>query len=1051
MVTGKKFLLRVITVLLAVCICISAVACKNNEEENKVNACNISVVTEGGMALPNISVYVYADQTKQELVWFGSTDQAGTVKFEGAPQEGYVIALGDVPRGYTVNETYAVTGGETKVTLSTYIDSDVDIKSHSFKKGDIMVDFSVTAVDGTVYKLSDILKEKKPVVLNFWYTNCEPCKAEFPSLQEAYAEYANDIVLLALNPVDGTPTALSDFVNQFGLTMPVAGCDSAWESIMYISAYPTTVVIDQYGMVSFTHTGSIPEAETFKKIFAYYAAEDYKQKVISDIDEILNADSTEEAGNLEFGGVTEFEVEVEAGKTVYCDVYKVSGMRLELQSATASITYNDVTYQPENGTISFMVSSPNTFTPVVLGITNNGSQKETYQVKFNYLKGTSGDPYTMELGEFTADVAAGNEQGVYYVYTAIESGTITVDCLEATANVNYEYVLYNLNTYEYFNLSNDGVDGAVSCYMNAGDQVQFSIATLPDAENVYPAGTFKMKATFAAGVGEAPNADPENTPITYTAKVTDDANKPMKNVSVTFIVEDSNMILTTDENGLVTMDLVPGTYEVKVTLPNGYTAEKSSYSVSPTATSVTIKLKKTVVVNATYTVKVVDSNNKALSNVLVSVGTASGKTNSSGVVTFTLPKSTYSAVIQVPSGYTSDKISFPFANGSTSLTITLKKGSSSDTTSTKKYSVTVVDAATGKAQTGVTVQFLKKGTAVSMAEVNSSGVATANLAAGDYTVSLSFSNGTYYYDKSAVTLTSSKTSTKVAVTTNKVSGNPEALYVGDAYPLTTGVTYVELPTSDVTYFMFTPTQQGVYKFETTSAAAVLSYWGSNTNFIFDLTSSTDYANNVFTLNIKETNLGANYIIGITGNTGTIVKITKTSDAQLDVEDLPWDVYEATHKPKPYTLPAGTVLKEFDLTATTASVKLVYNATDGFYHLNSSNGPLVYVNFTGSKYIQLASMLAWNTSAGGAPLRKIFYDKNGNFVKKEDYTDCVNAYRNCIDPNKGVYPLTKDLAYALQQHGEYTGWWNKTSPNYLFGSVSKLNPEIAWLFMCCYAG
>ena len=97
------------------------------------------------------------------------------------------------------------------------------------------------------------------------------------------------------------------------------------------------------------------------------------------------------------------------------------------------------------------------------------------------------------------------------------------------------------------------------------------------------------------------------------------------------------------------------------------------------------------------------------------------------------------------------------------------------------------------------------------------------------------------------------------------------------------------------------------------------------------------------------------------------------------------------------------------------------------------------------------MLAWNTSAGGAPLRKIFYDKNGNFVKKEDYTDCVNAYRNCIDPNKGVYPLTKDLAYALQQHGEYTGWWNKTSPNYLFGSVSKLNPEIAWLFMCCYAG
>ena len=563
-----------------------------------------------------------------------------------------------------------------------------------------------------------------------------------------------------------------------------------------------------------------------------------------------------------------------------------------------------------------------------------------------------------------------------------------------------------------------------------------------------------MNVSFAAGVGEGPSSKPTEETISYTAKVTDDANNPMQNVSVTFIVGDSNMILTTDENGLVTMDLVPGTYEVKVTLPSGYTTEKSSYSVSATATSVTIKLKKTVIVNATYTVKVVDSNNKALSNVLVSVGTASGKTNSSGVVTFTLPKSTYSAVIQVPSGYTSDKISFPFENGSTSLTIKLKTGSGSDSTTTKKYTVTVVDAATGKAKTGVTVQFLKKGTAVAMSEVNSSGVATANLAAGDYTVSLAFSNGTYYYDKSAVTLSSSKTSTKVAVTTNKVSGTPEALYVGDAYLLETGVTYVDLVPSaeyDVTFFMFYPTQQGVYKFETTSATAVLSYWGANANFIFDCTASTDYANNAFTLNVKESQLGAGHIIGIQGTQGTIVKITRTGDAALDVTDLPWTAYEATHTPKPYTLPTGTTLKQFDLTATTASVKLVYNTTDGFYHLNTANGPLVYVNFTKSSYVQLASMLGWNTSAGGAPLRKIFYDNNGNFVKKEDYTDCVNAYATCIDPTSGVYPLTKDLAYALQQHGDYTGWWNKTSPNYLFGSVSKLNPEIAWLFMCCYAG
>lgn len=1056
MANGKKTLFRLVAFFLMVCICATAVACNDDTEvENPVNACNISVVTEGGMALSNVSVYVYEDQSQQELVWFAKTDAEGKVKFEGAPKEGYVAVLGDVPTGYTVKDNYPIAGENTQITLSTYIDSDVDIKSYTFKEGDIMVDFSVTATDGTKYTLSELLKEKKAVVLNFWYANCQPCKAEFPYLQAAYETYAEDIALLALNPVDKDTATISAFASELGLTMPVAQCDIAWEQIMQILAYPTTVVIDRYGMVSLMHGGSVPSTETFESIFAYYTSADYKQQVVGSIDDILNAgDSTGTTGNLEFGGVTEFEVTVEPGETVSCDVYKISNMELKIESQNVSVTYNEETYTPKDGVVSFMVTSPNTFTPFVLGITNTGSKTETYKVTFHSLEGSAGNPYTMSMGAFTVDLAAGNETGAYYTYIATESGTVTVTMLNATEGVEYEYVLYNLTTYTYYTLQNDGVtdkDGnkAVSCYMNAGDELQFSIATLPDASKEYPAATFELNAFFAAGVGEGPSTGTENTAITYTAKVTDDANKPMANVTVTFVVNDSNMILTTDSTGVVTMDLVPGTYEVKVTLPNGYTTEKSNYTVSQNATSVTIKLKKIVVVTATYTVKVVDNSNKPISNVLVSVGSSSGRTNASGVVSFTLTKGTYSAVVAVPSGYTSDKISFPFASGSTSLTVTLKKGTSSSTTTTKAYSVTVVDATSGSAKTGVTVQFLKNGTAVGVAEVNSKGVATANLAAGNYTVSLSFASGTYFYDKSALALSSNTTSIKVAVTNKTISGNPEALYVGDAYPVSTGATYVDLPSSDVNYFVFVPKTQGTYKFETTNAAAVLSYWGSNTSFIFNQTSSTDYVNNVFTLNIKETNLGGTYILGITGKDGTIIKITRTGDSVLDVTDLPWDVYQATHKPKKYTLPVGTKLTNVDVTAATSKVKIVYNESDGYYHLNSANGPLLYVNFTSAPYVQLASMLAWNTASGGSPLRKIFYDANGKLIKKEDYTECINAYQTCIDAS-GVYPLTKDLAYIIQQHGDFAGWWDKNSPNYLFGSVSNLNTEIAWMFLCCYA-
>ena len=32
---------------------------------------------------------------------------------------------------------------------------------------------------------------------------------------------------------------------------------------------------------------------------------------------------------------------------------------------------------------------------------------------------------------------------------------------------------------------------------------------------------------------------------------------------------------------------------------------------------------------------------------------------------------------------------------------------------------------------------------------------------------------------------------------------------------------------------------------------------------------------------------------------------------------------------------------------------------------------------------------------------------------------------------GVYPLTKDLQYIIQNHGDHQGWWNNDGTNYFF--------------------
>ena len=76
------------------------------------------------------------------------------------------------------------------------------------------------------------------------------------------------------------------------------------------------------------------------------------------------------------------------------------------------------------------------------------------------------------------------------------------------------------------------------------------------------------------------------------------------------------------------------------------------------------------------------------------------------------------------------------------------------------------------------------------------------------------------------------------------------------------------------------------------------------------------------------------------------------------------------------------------------------------------------------------------------------------MKKESYTECLLEYLEYMDEDTGVYPLTEDLKYIIQNNGDHSGWWDEESSSYLFkddagNKVPGINPEISWLFMCCY--
>ncbi len=285
-----SMIVRLTAVFVCVCLCaFSLTACKTTEDKTTYT---VTVQTVGGMALADIGVFVYADDAHTKLVWAAETDESGKTTFSAASAE-YEAVLKDVPTGYAAEERYVLAQADTTISLAASLQEGT-IADHSLSLGDMMCDFSVMAGDPSVtsstltteYTLSELLKTKKAVVLNFWFENCGPCRAEFPYLQKAYEAYAEDIEVLAINPYDGTAASVLTYAANLGLTFPVVKGEEAWQSAMKLTAYPTTVVIDRYGMIALIHKGAVTQEGVFEQLFAYFTSENYVQKTVRNISDL---------------------------------------------------------------------------------------------------------------------------------------------------------------------------------------------------------------------------------------------------------------------------------------------------------------------------------------------------------------------------------------------------------------------------------------------------------------------------------------------------------------------------------------------------------------------------------------------------------------------------------------------------------------------------------------------------------------------------------------------------------------------------------------------
>jgi thiol-disulfide isomerase/thioredoxin len=113
--------------------------------------------------------------------------------------------------------------------------------------------FNLTNLDASTLAMESL--RGKVIVINFWATWCGPCLVELPLFEKTISKYKNDkdVAFLAISS-DEDRELVKPYLKQNKFNLPVVYADNI-DTIFGISSYPTTLIIDRKGEVSFRLAG----------------------------------------------------------------------------------------------------------------------------------------------------------------------------------------------------------------------------------------------------------------------------------------------------------------------------------------------------------------------------------------------------------------------------------------------------------------------------------------------------------------------------------------------------------------------------------------------------------------------------------------------------------------------------------------------------------------------------------------------------------------------------------------------------------------------------
>jgi peroxiredoxin len=145
----------------------------------------------------------------------------------------------------------------------------------ALKIGESMPDFELPDVNGKTVKLSETIRGKKIVMVNFWATWCGPCRVEMPTFEKLYSEEKDHGFVILAIAEDEDREKLGKYLEAKPVSFPVLiDKGNALAKKLKINDFPTTILVGGSGKVRQVYEG----VESYTQYAVLAALNDPKQQ-----------------------------------------------------------------------------------------------------------------------------------------------------------------------------------------------------------------------------------------------------------------------------------------------------------------------------------------------------------------------------------------------------------------------------------------------------------------------------------------------------------------------------------------------------------------------------------------------------------------------------------------------------------------------------------------------------------------------------------------------------------------------------------------------------